>query len=597
MGLIRNKLETYLTTLFWFYSYLGNKILVYISASIVVGLMDGLGISMFFPLIKLANNKTLDQSEMENFKFLIDLISNLGIEFNFNIVLFFIVFFFFLKGIMKYLNLNYRVVLQKKLMEKLRLSSLMLFGNIRYDYFVKSDIGQIQNTMTGEVDRIQKAYVNYFFAIEQLILITVYLCFAFITDFKFSFFIVLSGVFTNLLFKKIYYHTKVESIKLTNENNIYQGGILQLTSNFKYLKATGSITKVLDRISEKIRDIENVRRKIGFLNSISESAREPILIIVLVVVLFIQITINRGNLESILISLLFFYRAMASITTMQNSWNRFLSVSGSLANIKNWHTKLEQNKEETKGSGRFLFIGKLSLRNIQFSIENRQILENINIIIKKNTTTALIGKSGSGKTTIVNLITSLIEPTDGRILVDNEEVNKLNKFKYRSKIGYITQDPAVFNDSLYNNITLWAPRTNSNEIKCIEAIKMANLEDFVSDRNDNLDVIISNNGNNLSGGQRQRIAIAREIFKEVEILVLDEATSALDKETEKIIQLNLEKLKGKITIIIITHNLAMLKNADNIILLENGKIIQQGSYGYLVKDSSHFKKMFENKIE
>ena len=168
---------------------------------------------------------------------------------------------------------------------------------------------------------------------------------------------------------------------------------------------------------------------------------------------------------------------------------------------------------------------------------------------------------------------------------------KLDLNAYRSKIGYISQESVIFNDSIFNNITFWAEPTAENKKRFEEVIEMASLKDFIEGQPEKELTNLGDNGILISGGQKQRISIARELYKKAEILILDEATSALDSETEKMIQENIEKLHGSYTMVLIAHRLSTIKEADIIYLLEDGKVSASGSFHEMIDKSSRFKKM------
>src|SRR5690606_6907165 len=198
-----------------------------------------------------------------------------------------------------------------------------------------------------------------------------------------------------------------------------------------------------------------------------------------------------------------------------------------------------------------------------------------------------------GKTTLVNTLIRLLNIQGGSILIDGVDIKTYNQFSYQKKIGYIAQEPVIFNDSIFNNVTFWAKPTPENLLKFHEALRKASISEFVDSLNEKENARLGNNGINLSGGQRQRISIARELFKDVEILVLDEATSALDSETEKEIQESIDQLKGSVTVVIIAHRLSTIKNAEISYLMDKGKIIGEGNFEELVEQSTRFKKMVE----
>jgi ABC-type multidrug transport system fused ATPase/permease subunit len=163
----------------------------------------------------------------------------------------------------------------------------------------------------------------------------------------------------------------------------------------------------------------------------------------------------------------------------------------------------------------------------------------------------------------------------------------------QERTGYITQDPVIFNDSVFNNVTFWDKKTDANLQKYRKAIQQAAILDFIEGLPEKEDSLLGNNGTNLSGGQRQRISIARELYKNVEILILDEATSALDSETERAIQENIDELKGQYTILIVAHRISTIKNADRIVVMNNGEITNIGAFKPLMDSSPYFKKLVE----
>ena len=191
----------------------------------------------------------------------------------------------------------------------------------------------------------------------------------------------------------------------------------------------------------------------------------------------------------------------------------------------------------------------------------------------------------------MNLISGLLLPMNGDITIDGVSISDLYRESLQSRIGYITQEPVIFNDSVFNNVTFWDKDTPENRRKCREALRKASILEFIDQLENKEDESLGNNGIVVSGGQKQRISIARELYKEVDFLLMDEATSALDSEAEKIIQKNIDALKGKLTIIIVAHRLSTVRNADNILLLKGGQIQKQGTFEELATNSKKKKKM------
>ena len=236
----------------------------------------------------------------------------------------------------------------------------------------------------------------------------------------------------------------------------------------------------------------------------------------------------------------------------------------------------------------------MELNNAGFSYENTPILSNVNLNIVKNETLALVGESGSGKTTLVNILAGLMPLDEGKMLIDGYNTGDLDITTFQNRIGYITQEPVIFNDTIFNNVTFWDEYSNENFQRLQFALERASILEFIEHLPNKHNTMLGNNGVNLSGGQKQRISIARELYKNIDILIMDEATSALDTETENSIQESIENLKGEYTILIVAHRLSTIKNADRIILMKEGKIENIGTYQELIQDNKNFERMVKN---
>ena len=592
MNVIKDLVKKYFESLAFFYSHLRYRIFVVLILSILMGVLDGLGLSMFLPLLKMVNDsEDVTGDGMGKLGFLVDIFDTVGIPLNLLSILIFMAFFFFMKGIVQYYSVVYRVVVQQWFIKKIRIGNIKGLDRLRYKYFIKSDIGRIQNTLTGEVDKVAKAFLNYFTAFQFGILVAVYMAFAMFIDFQFSILVIIGGALTNFLYKKLYENTKGLSRKLTGQNSIFQGLVIQHVSNYKYLKATGTIPVFSKKLRDSAVDIEESNKKIGQLDALLMAGREPILITIVVLVIYIQTQLLGSPLGPILISLIFFYRALNYLMQMQLRWNKFLSVSGSLENMTKFKKELFENRQN-RGDGELTkSIQQIELKKVDFFYDSKQILDGISLTVNRLETVAFVGESGSGKTTLINIIAGLLPVDTGKYMINGNDFKGLNSFEFQKRIGYITQDPVIFNDSLYNNITLWSKKSEENLRRFHEVIDNAALSAFYDDLDRNHDEMLGSNGVNLSGGQKQRISIARELFKNIELLILDEATSALDSGTEKEIQESILKLKGKYTLFIVAHRLSTIKNADRIVFLNKGRIEDIDSFENLYLKNRKFQDM------
>jgi ABC-type multidrug transport system fused ATPase/permease subunit len=497
-----------------------------------------------------------------------------------------------MKGLAVYATLSYKVRTNLYFISKLRVQLTRLLTHYSYKSFVTADLGHLQNSMTGEIARVASAYKSYSECIQQIVMVLVYLAFVFFANWQFALLMCFGGILSNVLFRRFFSKTKKESIGLTMNQSRFQGLILQYMSNFKYLKTTGNLERYGEKLQKSIYDIEKNNTSIGMLSARATAMREPFMIGIVCSVIFIQVYFIEGGIGTIFVSLMFFYRALSSLMVLQTHYNTYLANSGSLDNITSFEKELKENAEKDGTVPVQCFSEAITLKSINFGYNPEQlILKDISLSIKKNTTIAFVGESGSGKTTLVNLISGLLQPNSGNIQLDTIDFKLMQRSSYQEMIGYITQEPVIFNDTIFNNVTLWDAPTPENKLRFAEALQKASIENFVAELPLREESVLGNHGVNLSGGQRQRISIARELYKRLEILILDEATSALDSETEKEIKDNIDQLSGKYTILIIAHRLSTIRHVDKIVLMDKGKITAMGTFDELVQQNDKFSKM------
>ena len=231
----------------------------------------------------------------------------------------------------------------------------------------------------------------------------------------------------------------------------------------------------------------------------------------------------------------------------------------------------------------------IELKNVSFKYENEYVLKDFSLKVKKGQTVALVGQSGSGKSTIANLLTRFYDVNEGSISIDGNDIKHITKTSLRSQIGLVTQDSILFNNSIRNNLKIG--NENATEDEIVEALKIANAWEFVKDLPEGIDTNIGDSGNSLSGGQKQRLSIARAVLKNSPIMVLDEATSALDTESEQLVQTALENMMKNRTSIVIAHRLSTIQNADCIVVMKQGKIVEQGKHQELLDQKGMYHKL------
>lgn len=237
------------------------------------------------------------------------------------------------------------------------------------------------------------------------------------------------------------------------------------------------------------------------------------------------------------------------------------------------------------------FEREIFLKNVSFKYADEYVLRNFNLSVKKGTTVALVGPSGSGKSTIANLVTRFYDVNEGEISIDENNIKNLSKKSLRGLLGLVTQDSILFNDSVKNNIGLG--KENATEEEIMAAAKIANAHDFIMGLPNGYETNIGDSGNKLSGGQKQRLSIARAVLKNPPIMILDEATSALDTQSERLVQDALENMMRNRTSIVIAHRLSTIQNADTIVVLHKGEIVEQGTHINLMELDGTYKKLVQ----
>lgn len=578
----------------YFRSITGNRIYLLLLINILVGLTDGLGIAMFVPIISQITLATVAHEHLGKLQYFTEFLERIGIDLNLYNLLLLMIVIFSIKAAFSYFRSIYFQKIKLEAVRNLRLEMVSKMRHANYYSFTRINAGEVQNAMHAEIIRLVDSMSNYVKTIEFLVVMLTYFALAFYVNWEFAILVSLAGIFAMFFYNHINRLTKRESQRLSHAGNQYQGKVLQAVNNFKYLKATNVFQKYEAKLRHDIEEIEQSNFQMGKFQAIVENIKEPFIITIISIVIFVQLWVFKSNIATIIIGLLLFFRALTYLMSLQVSWNRFLAGAAAINTIENIRKLLTQDAEPASEAGQHIDIGSIQLRDVGVSSAKKQILHNINLTIPKHHTIALIGESGAGKTTLANVISGLVLPSTGEILYNNAPIPAKHSQALRSQVGYIAQEQHIFDDTLFNNVTLWAQPNAENLAKFQEVIKLVSLDNFVENLPLGAETRLGHQGVIISGGQKQRINIARELYRDVQLLIFDEATSSLDSETEYVIQKNIEKLHGKYTIVIIAHRISTVKNADMIVVLDNGKIVAQNDYDSLYEENPMFRRMIQS---
>ncbi len=405
--------------------------------------------------------------------------------------------------------------------------------------------------------------------------------------------VTLITLFNHLRYK--YYFKMDKEIREINENNT--GIVSELIRGLKDIKVLNAINGFTKKMRERFTTSNQMRYKLVKKDAILWTG--------------ISVIENLGKFGFIILAVILIKNNLLTFAAFIVLYTYQDRVFGLLENfnyvtqyIKDYnlscnrifeiilHKNFEKEKfglvNLDKASGNFEF------KHVSFGYNDEKILKDLNFKIKENETVAFVGKSGSGKSTIFNLITKLYETDKGTITIDGYDINDLSCDSIRGNMSLITQDPYIFNFSIRENLALVKEDMTDEEM--IEACKLAQIHDYIMTLPDKYDTLVGEGGVTLSGGQRQRLAIARALLKKTEIILFDEATSALDNETQKEIQNAINNMKGEYTILIIAHRLSTVINSDRILFVDDGRVIAAGTHDELMEKCEAYKHLYETEL-
>jgi len=508
-----------------------------------------------------------------------------------------VIILFFLKNISNYFALFFSTLIRNNVIKDLKKNIFEKIVMLPLDYFSKNKKGDLISRMSSDVNEVQNSFLSIIeIFIRDPLTIIFTLGAMFIISYKLTAFVIifipLSGFIISFIGKTL----KRKSLLVQKEQAELTSITEETINGIKIIKSFLAENFFISKFDTTNSRFLNFSNKLINRQNIAAPLSEFLGILVIGVLLW-----YGGKLVLIEMELkpaafiTYMGLAYGVLTPAKSITKAFYSLKKGNAAAERVFDIIDMESEffnDSKENKLVSFNKEIKFNNVCFKYDQSKVLENISFKVKKGETLAIVGASGSGKSTLVNLIPKFYDKISGSIIIDGFNIKDLHRSEIRSLIGVVSQESILFNSSIKENITLGDTHNNMDE-RLKNSISIANAKEFIDGFPGKLNYNVGDNGSNLSGGQKQRIAIARAVYSNCPILILDEATSSLDSKSEKLVQNAIDKLMVDKTSIVIAHRLSTIQNADKIIVLEKGEIVEEGSHKQLLENNSFYKKLIE----
>jgi ATP-binding cassette, subfamily B, bacterial MsbA len=501
-----------------------------------------------------------------------------------------------LKNLFVYLSNRISVPVRTSIITQLRGDLYNKILRLPVGYFTEKKKGDIISRMTNDIGEIESSVVGMFDGlIKDPLTVLGFLIFLVIISPQLSLALLIllpvTGVLIGRISRKLKRQSQDAAVKLGEGLSILD----ETLGGLRVIKAFLAEKLLSQRFHQVNNELFQVRKKMGARRDLASPLTEVLGVIVLCTILYFGglLVLQNSGLEG--------KELMAYIASFALVINPAKNISTSFFNIQRGAaalTRVEEilntpvTVEDRPGAGTLAsFNDKIEFREVSFCYDDAIILDRLNLTIRKGQTIALVGSSGAGKSTLADLIPRFHDVTDGQLLIDGVNIKDYTLHSLRSLMGIVTQEPILFNDTIANNIRIG--KEDATEEEVIEAARIANAHNFIVQKEMEYNSNIGDRGSKLSGGERQRLTIARALVKNPPILILDEATSSLDTESERLVQDAINNMMQNRTSIVIAHRLSTIRHADEIIVLQKGRIVERGTHDELIVLNGFYKKLVE----
>ena len=498
---------------------------------------------------------------------------------------------FLLRGIFNFLGSYTLSWIGAQVVMRMRQQLFDKYIHLPVSFHDNHSVGGLISKVTYDTEQVANASGKALLTlVREGALVIGLLCVMFYYSWQLSLIFLLIGPLVAVIVSFVSKRFRVVSKNIQQSMGNLTSSVEQAVKGHKVVIMFGGQEIEQSRFKDKNNHNRQQTMKLSVTQILSVSSIQVIASIALAVVLFIASTpgmleqLTAGVFINVVFCMVMLLKPLKQLTTINNQFQKGMAACASIFEILD-----EQDEEDTGGKQLGRVQGKIEFDDVTFTYpgKNTPALTNVSFVAKPGQSIALVGRSGSGKSTISSLLTRFYMPQQGEIRLDDSPLNSIDLKSLRAQFAVVSQNVTLFNDSIANNIAYGA-KQNVSRKEIENAAKMAHVEEFLSNLPQGLDTVIGENGLMLSGGQRQRIAIARAILAQAPVLILDEATSALDTESEKLIQDALETLQKRCTSIVVAHRLSTIENADCIMVVEQGRIIEQGKHNELLEKGGHY---------
>ncbi|UCC55107.1 MAG: ABC transporter ATP-binding protein [Gammaproteobacteria bacterium] len=551
-------------------------------AILFAGIADGAGISALLPLLKLVTSEktgvdgTLQPDSDEEMsgveEFVINALNSVGLEATIGVLLIVVVMFVTLKSMLMLLADRHVGYSAAHITTEFRLTLLRAVLATRWDYFLRQPIGKLANSMATEANRSSQAYVYGITMLALLVMSAVYTAIALVVSWKATLACFGIGIFILSVS-----HTLVKMARRAgkHQTKIYKSLLARLTDTLqsvKSLKAMAREEQADAVLSAETSKLNRALQRDVFSKALLDAVQGPMFAIVIAIGIYFAIQHWDMSFATVMILVILLGRVLNQFGKVQKQYQKLVTTESAFWSITRAISKAEQAREVTSGVAEPVLEDSIRFKHGSFAYGDKPVLMDISLTIPTRSLTTIIGPSGAGKTTLIDLLIGLYKPDVGAVYLDDRPLTEVDIKKWRSKIGYVPQEQLLLHDSVYMNVTFGDPELTEADAE--QALKAAAAWDFVSSLTDGIHSNVGERGATLSGGQRQRIMIARALAHRPALLILDEPTSALDPDSEGIISETLMNLKQNYTIIAITHQTALVESADAVYRLQDGHLRQ-----------------------